>query len=185
MDILDCFWTFYLNHLSPLWGYFCAAANMNKKRMPRSAKLNESGKLCSHLQTCYTNIDTITCDFPQYFTESDDVIDDNENGNFGEDINTEDDGSLSSELESNFDKETRLWSYKSLSQYKPMMSDNKNLHFSTCGRIQFVVNYEPNRIIELQHPLTDQSGNQFYVSVAWSTHKSPMSKRALPNCIHG
>ena len=24
-----------------------------------------------------------------------------------------------------------------------------------------VVNYEPNRIIELQHPLTDQSGNRF------------------------
>ena len=22
MDILDFFWTFYLNHLSPLWGYF-------------------------------------------------------------------------------------------------------------------------------------------------------------------
>ena len=80
-----------------------------------------------------------------------------ENGNFGEDVNTEDDGSLSSELESNFDKETGLWSYKS--QYKPMMSDNKNLHFSLGERIQFVVNYKPNRIIELRHPLTDQSGN--------------------------
>ena len=22
MDILDIFWTFHLNHLSPLWGYF-------------------------------------------------------------------------------------------------------------------------------------------------------------------
>ena len=22
MDILDFFWTFYLNHLSPIWGYF-------------------------------------------------------------------------------------------------------------------------------------------------------------------
>ena len=128
---------------------FCAAANMNKKRMPRSAKLNESAKLCSHLQTCYANIDTITCDFPQYFNQLDDIVDDNENGNFGEDINTEDYGSLSSELESNFDKETGLWSYKSLSQYKPMMSDNKNLHFSARERIQFVVNYEPNRIIEL------------------------------------
>ena len=79
--------------------------------MPWSAKLNESAKLCSHLQTCYANIDTITCDFPQYFNESDDVVDDNENGNFGEDINTEDDGSLGSELESNFDKETGQESY--------------------------------------------------------------------------
>ena len=76
--------------------------------MPRSAKLNKSAKLCSHLQTHYANIDTITHDFPQYFKESDDVVDDNKNGNFGEDINTEDDGSLSSELESNFDKETGL-----------------------------------------------------------------------------
>ena len=75
---------------------FCAAANMNKKRMPQSAKLNESAKLCSHLQTCYANIDTITRDFPQYFNESDDIVDDNENGNFGEDVNTEDDRSLSS-----------------------------------------------------------------------------------------
>ena len=22
MDILDIFWTFYLHHLNPLWGYF-------------------------------------------------------------------------------------------------------------------------------------------------------------------
>ena len=27
MDILDFFWTFYLNHLSPLWGYFWLMAN--------------------------------------------------------------------------------------------------------------------------------------------------------------
>ena len=118
---------------------FCAAANMNKKRMPRSAKLNESAKLCSHLQTCYANIDTIMCDFPQYFKESGDVIDDNEMETL----------------------ETGLWSYKSSSQYKPMMSDNKKLHFSTCECIQFVVNYKPNRIIELRHPLTDQSDNRF------------------------
>ena len=97
--------------------------------MPQSAKLNKSVKLCSHLQTCYANIDTITHHFPQYFNESDDVIDDNENGNFGEDVNTEDDGSLSSELESNFDKETELWSYKSLSQYKPMMSGQQEFTF--------------------------------------------------------
>ena len=35
---------------------FCAAANMNKKRMPRSAKLNEAQKLCSHLDTCYKKL---------------------------------------------------------------------------------------------------------------------------------
>ena len=46
---------------------FCAAANMDKKRMPRSAKLNKSAKLCSHLQTCCANIDTITRDFSSHF----------------------------------------------------------------------------------------------------------------------
>ena len=28
MDILDFFWTFYLNHLSPLWGYFFEHINI-------------------------------------------------------------------------------------------------------------------------------------------------------------
>ena len=58
---------------------------------------------------CYIKCHSGFC-AAQYFKESDDVVDDNENGNFGEDVNTEDDGSLSSELESNFDKETGLWS---------------------------------------------------------------------------
>ena len=48
-----------------------------QKKNAQSAKLNESAKLCSHLQTCYANIDTIMRDFPQYFNESDDIIDDN------------------------------------------------------------------------------------------------------------
>ena len=29
MDILDFFWTFYLNHLSPLWGYFLKVRSWN------------------------------------------------------------------------------------------------------------------------------------------------------------
>ena len=29
MDILDFFWTFYLNHLSPLWGYFYLSVCLN------------------------------------------------------------------------------------------------------------------------------------------------------------
>ena len=34
MDILDIFWTFCLNHLSPLWGYF-----MNLKLSMRTSFL--------------------------------------------------------------------------------------------------------------------------------------------------
>ena len=31
MDILDFFWTFYLNHLSPLQGYFTLHQLINKQ----------------------------------------------------------------------------------------------------------------------------------------------------------
>ena len=99
--------------------------------MPRSAKLNESVKLCSHLDTCYKNIDCIRTHFPDYFDESNQVNDDNGNANIEEDVNTEDDDTLNSDLVSNFDKESGLWSYKSLSKYQPMQSDNKNLHLFT------------------------------------------------------
>ena len=61
---------------------------MNKKGMPRSAKLNESAKLCSHLETGYRNINCIT-HFPDYFNESNVVNDDNENANI-QDVNMED-----------------------------------------------------------------------------------------------
>ena len=85
-------------------------------------------KLCSHLDTCYKNIDFITTHFPDYFNESNVVNDNNENANIQEDVNMEDDDILNSDLVSNFNKETGLWSYKSLSNYKPMLSDNKYLH---------------------------------------------------------
>ena len=71
--------------------------------MPQSAKLNESVKLCSHLEICYTNIDRITRHFPEYFNESSEVNDVNEHGNI-EDINTDDDATLNSDLVSNFDQ---------------------------------------------------------------------------------
>ena len=122
---------------------------MNKKRMPRSAKLNESVKLCSHLDTCYKNIDCITTHFLDYFNKLNEVNDDNENANIQEDVNMEDDDTLNSDLVSNFDKESGLWSYKSLSNYKPMQSDNNNLHLFTHEQIKYII----NKIIELMHPI--------------------------------
>ena len=69
--------------------------------MPQSAKLNESVKLCSHLKTCYTNIERITRHFPEYFNESSEVNDVNEHGNIEEDINTDHDATLNSDHQSN------------------------------------------------------------------------------------
>ena len=75
---------------------FCGAANINKKRIPQSSQLSEPAKLCSHLQTCYTNIDRITTHFPNYFNQLEQNDDINEDGNT-EDINTEDDGTINNE----------------------------------------------------------------------------------------
>ena len=137
---------------------FCAAANINKKRMPRSAKLNEFVKLCSHLDTCYKNIDCIRTHFPDYFDESNQVNDDNGNANIKEDVNVGDDDTLNSNLVSNFDKESGLWSYKSLSKYQLMQSDNKNLHLFTCEWIKYIINNNQNEIIHVIHPIVNPDG---------------------------
>ena len=136
---------------------FCGTANINKKRIPRSSQLSETAKLCSHLQTCYTNIDRITTHFPNYFNQLEQNDDINEDGNT-EDINTEDDGTINNELVSNFDESTGLWSYKSESTHKPMFSDDKQLHFYTRERIRYIVNYDPNAYIDIRQQVKNPDG---------------------------
>ena len=51
MDILDFFWTFYLNHLSPIWGYFFMSIKLEVFVFPHrsSITLNITKKIiCSH-----------------------------------------------------------------------------------------------------------------------------------------
>ena len=136
---------------------FCGTANINKKRIPWSSHLSKMAKLCSHLQTCYTNIDCITTHFPNYFNEFEQNDDINEDGNT-EDINTEDDGTINNELVSNFDKSTGLWSYKSESTHKPMFSDDKNLHVYTRERIRYIINYDPNAYIDIRQQVENADG---------------------------
>ena len=83
---------------------FCLAANINKKRIPRSGKLSDTAKLCSHLNTCYTHIDRIMSSFPNYFCDSESSDDVNDNGDTDEYINTEDDASINTDLVSNFEQ---------------------------------------------------------------------------------
>ena len=117
---------------------FCLAANINKKRILRSGKLSDTAKLCSHLNTCYTHIDRIMSSFPNYFCDSESSDDVNDNGDTDEYINTEDDASINTDLVSNFNKSTGLWSYRSESTHKPMFGDNKKLHLFTRERIKYV-----------------------------------------------
>ena len=137
---------------------FCLAANINKKRIPRSGKLSDTAKLCSHLNTCYTHIDRIMSSFPNYFCDSESSDDVNDNRDTDEYINTEDDASINTYLVSNFDKSTGLWSYRSESTHKPMFGDNKKLHLFTRERIKYVVNYNINESINLKQNVTNVDG---------------------------
>ena len=44
MDILDIFWTFYLNHLSPLQGYFFPTKSLKRLHAARIDELADSNK---------------------------------------------------------------------------------------------------------------------------------------------
>ena len=65
MDILDFFWTFYLNHLSPLWGYFimtyCFVHQMSYKDTMRETAItcNDFGEYIE------TSRETV-CDYKRY-----------------------------------------------------------------------------------------------------------------------
>ena len=163
---------------------FCATANINKKRILWSSQLSETAKLCSHLQTCYTNINCITAHFSNYFTELEQDHDINEDGNADEDINTEDDGMIDNGLVSNFNKSTGLWSYKSESTHKPMFSDDKNLHVYTWECIQYIVNYDPNAYINIKQQVKNADGTPRKCDCGQFTLKIPILKKGLLTYIH-
>ena len=78
--------------------------------------------MSDHFDSCFR----ITSHFPEYFNESSEVNDVNENGNIEKDINRDDDATLNSDLVSNFDKETSLWSHKSVKE--KWVEDKRRLH---------------------------------------------------------
>ena len=84
----------------------------------------------------------------------------NDNGDTDEYINTEDDASINTDLVSNFDKSTGLWSYRSESTHKPMVADDKKLHFFTRERIKYVVNYNINDYIDIKQNVKNADGTQ-------------------------
>ena len=140
----------------------CAGSNINKKKIPRKTSLSDTAKLCSHLRVFSNNLDTVRSSFPHYFIDSnenpDDDVPDNTDMNLPEDLNTEDDATLNNTLQSNFNKETGLWSYKRYSEHKPMSADDEQLIECTRDRIKAVVNFDPHRIIEMKQIFMNPDG---------------------------
>ena len=88
-----------------------------QKRIPKHGELNaKSENLCSHLQTLKLKLEHVKELFPEYFSSDNDFVD--AEGPMAEDVNTED---LNITFKSgNFNIETGMWEYPSLSQHKPM-----------------------------------------------------------------
>ena len=116
----------------------CGAGKINKKRMPKSAVLGYTNKMCSHLVTCSKSMTAITQHFPEYFTLGEDE-DEEENGNVLDEPNVEDDETVDNYLQSTFDKSTGLWQYKSLSKHKPKEMYDEKLTKATRLRVKLVI----------------------------------------------
>ena len=95
----------------------CKARMQNKKKIPKQFRIAATNHLCSHINTLYKHLDYVKSYFPEYFSNTQDIETDPSVAIHQED-NTED-SILKKSLPGNFNKETGLWEYKSLSTHKP------------------------------------------------------------------
>ena len=139
----------------------CAASRVNKKRIPRTAVLSQIDKMCPHLVTCHENINMITQHFPEFFTGecSNEETDEEMPNNIGL-VNNEDNANLDEELSCNFDKETGLWTYKSLSKHKPKNMDDEGLISNNrqCMKLMLEGN-DANPILEMKPNVENKDGS--------------------------
>ena len=80
----------------------CAVQMHNKKKIPKSAKVENFKGLCPHAQTIAIHMDTVRSYFPQYF-ESDGEM---SQENHPDEENAQDSELLDHNIEGNFDVET-------------------------------------------------------------------------------
>ena len=109
----------------------CQVQLNNKKRISKHGELNDKTEnLCSLLQTLKVNLEHVKELFPEYFSSEHDF--DDAAGPMPEDVNTEDLNITSKS--GNFNIETGMWEYPSLSQHKPMEMHDVQLVQSTKMR---------------------------------------------------
>ena len=108
----------------------CQVQLNSKKRIPKHCQLSDKTEnLCSHLQTLRLHLEHVKELFPDYFSDRDFEY---AAGPLAEDVNTEDVNITSKS--GNFNVETGMWDYPSLSQHKPMDMHDIQLVHSTKMR---------------------------------------------------
>ena len=93
----------------------CAVQMHNKKKIPKSSKIENFKGLCAHVQTIALHMDSVKSYFPEYFES--DVERSHEN--HPDEENGQDSQLLDDNIEGNFDVETGLWNFPSLTKFKP------------------------------------------------------------------
>ena len=103
----------------------CSARLQNKKKIPKVINIQESQNFCGHIQTLLANIEILNEMFPEYFTSSSPIEEDDEDMNeitsVSSDVNIDDEivHSVFHEEKSHFDVENETWIFASRSSHKP------------------------------------------------------------------
>ena len=121
----------------------CAVQMHNKKKILKSAKVEYFKGLCTHVQIIALHMDSVKSYFPEYF-ESDVEM---SLENHPHEENGQDRQLLDDNIEGNFDVETGLWNFPSLTKFKPKDMMDPQLIKYTKKRI--ITALEENGRVEL------------------------------------
>ena len=111
----------------------------------KSAKVENAKGLCPHVQTIATHMDSVKSYFPEYFASHVEMSHEN---NPHEEENTEDNELLDDNIEGNFDVQTGLWDFHSLTKFKPKDMMDPQLIKYTKKRI--ITTLEENSCVQLK-----------------------------------
>ena len=100
---------------------------MNKKKSPKSVKIQQSHSLCGHIQTLFANFEIMKELFPDYFGSSCNTTEDSDDTNYDLtfastcDINTQDEyiDETTHEDSEHFNTITGMWEFGGKSQHMP------------------------------------------------------------------
>ena len=161
----------------------CGAGKVNKKHMPKSAVLGQSDKMCCHLTTCSQNITAITQHFPEYFIGREDDEEEEENGNVLDEPNLEDDETVDNYLQSNFDKNTGLWQYKSLSKHTPKDIFDEKLKKATRLHMKLVIDsLSPDPTIDFKPNWRNSDGSPRNCECGGKYTEESLYQRGVATC---
>ena len=157
------FITFYQNKCyAKCTNGICGAQMQNRKKLPKTASLSNTEKLCVHLQEIGKEMEKLKSFFPDYFEAEGEVL--INPSDVPEPGNTEDDGITESLKGNSFDVKTGLWQYPALSAHKPKEMMDHILVHNTEARNQCATSGENEvssglNIYNLKPTNVDNDGN--------------------------